>query len=303
MSRIRYVPESRVLDSESEPEKDGDGNGDENECQLVAEGSTQCIATAMPVRDDIEDDSEEEVVINRRSRGRRPIIVETDDEDEDVPPPVEIAPILNKPERGSKQQASTSQAQEEDLLALIDRLYIHDLSSDREDGRVQAPAVPSKPTIPEDVITISDDESGLEVDGLDDYLLQYSPSPDRPPVELPHSPPSVKKSTKTAAKVKGVRANKKAWSVERVRIAQELFDELDADVFKGRLKVAGARVEWNTRLLTTAGTATDKTYVKLICRTDIAVNGYRTARSNTSSLSNYPPRSWTRRVSLTARAD
>lgn len=47
------------------------------------------------------------------------------------------------------------------------------------------------------------------------------------------------------------------WALERVRIAQEVFEDLDRRVFEGRLGVAGAgaRIVWNKRLLTTAGTA------------------------------------------------
>ncbi|WVR09359.1 hypothetical protein IAU60_006425 [Kwoniella sp. DSM 27419] len=54
----------------------------------------------------------------------------------------------------------------------------------------------------------------------------------------------------------------KAWAEERVRISQTIFDDLDVRVFEGKLGVgaggAGARIEWNKRLLTTAGVARSK---------------------------------------------
>lgn len=51
--------------------------------------------------------------------------------------------------------------------------------------------------------------------------------------------------------------SKKEWTSRREVIANQLFAELDAKVFDSRLgaKGAGAYVEWNNRLLTTAGTA------------------------------------------------
>jgi hypothetical protein len=54
---------------------------------------------------------------------------------------------------------------------------------------------------------------------------------------------------------KGVKAPR--WSEERVRIAQEVFDDLDKRVFDNQLgeKGAGAKIVWSKRLLTTAGTA------------------------------------------------
>lgn len=50
------------------------------------------------------------------------------------------------------------------------------------------------------------------------------------------------------------------WEVERVWIAQEVFDDLDKRVFDCRLGPSGAGVKivWNKRLLTTAGTAQRK---------------------------------------------
>ena len=67
------------------------------------------------------------------------------------------------------------------------------------------------------------------------------------------------KSGKEKAKAKkGAKAPK--WAIERVRIAQEVFDDLDQRVFDGQLgsNGAGAKIIWNKRLLTTAGTAQRK---------------------------------------------
>jgi len=88
-------------------------------------------------------------------------------------------------------------------------------------------------------------------------ILSYSPPP-RKVYTLPNldtltlsddSPPptSVKNGKKT---------NKK-WAMERVAIAERLFQELDVKVFEGKLGVdgAGTSIEWSKRLLTTAGTA------------------------------------------------
>jgi hypothetical protein len=62
----------------------------------------------------------------------------------------------------------------------------------------------------------------------------------------------------TAKPKKAVKGPK--WAVERVRIAQEVFDDLDRRVFGGQLGPdgAGAKIIWNKRLLTTAGTAQRK---------------------------------------------
>ncbi|WVQ68522.1 uncharacterized protein L199_006730 [Kwoniella botswanensis] len=56
----------------------------------------------------------------------------------------------------------------------------------------------------------------------------------------------------------------KAWIEERTRIANSIFKELDEKVFENRLgmKGVGARVEWNNRLLTTAGVARIKRVTK-----------------------------------------
>jgi len=65
-------------------------------------------------------------------------------------------------------------------------------------------------------------------------------------------------STKAKKGKKTAKAPK--WAEERVRIAQEVFDDLDKRVFDDQLggKGAGAKIIWNKRLLTTAGTAQRK---------------------------------------------
>lgn len=49
------------------------------------------------------------------------------------------------------------------------------------------------------------------------------------------------------------------WAIERVRLAEEVFNDLDKRVFESKLgnRGAGAKLEWSKRLLTTAGTASN----------------------------------------------
>lgn len=88
--------------------------------------------------------------------------------------------------------------------------------------------------------TVGDDEDALAdaLDGLD--LRATTPSRSKGKARKPHKAPK--------------------WDVERVRIAQEVFDDLDKRVFESRLGPdgAGAKIVWNKRLLTTAGTAQRK---------------------------------------------
>ncbi|KAK8854558.1 hypothetical protein IAR55_003297 [Kwoniella newhampshirensis] len=58
--------------------------------------------------------------------------------------------------------------------------------------------------------------------------------------------------------------SKREWAMERERIASEIFDDLDKRVFEEMLGAGGvnARVEWNNRLLTTAGVARSKRVTK-----------------------------------------
>ncbi|RSH85646.1 hypothetical protein EHS25_003786 [Saitozyma podzolica] len=106
----------------------------------------------------------------------------------------------------------------------------------------------------------SDDLDDLDDDG---HILHFSPPPrklalpDLSALTLeadspPHSPArrNIPKSTS--------KRFRKEWEQDRVRIAQEVFDDLDKRVFERKLGSygAGATIEWSKRLLTTAGTAT-----------------------------------------------
>lgn len=103
----------------------------------------------------------------------------------------------------------------------------------------------AKPTLLAEFID-SDDDDILETSDVDDDLLSA--------VDKLHLEAKVSSSSKTKGK-KPTKAPK--WAMERVRIAQEVFDDLDKRVFEGRLgeSGAGAKIVWNKRLLTTAGTA------------------------------------------------
>ncbi|WVQ95199.1 hypothetical protein IAU59_002293 [Kwoniella sp. CBS 9459] len=72
------------------------------------------------------------------------------------------------------------------------------------------------------------------------------------------------KSRKTAGSTKAD-FSAKAWAEERTRIADSIFKDLDRRVFEGKVggsDGAGARIEWNKRLLTTAGVARSKRTTK-----------------------------------------
>jgi hypothetical protein len=92
-------------------------------------------------------------------------------------------------------------------------------------------------------VSDADDESDDLLDAIDDLTIAGKP-------EKGKSKP--KKATKAPK-----------WAIERVRIAQEVFDDLDKRVFDGQLgpNGAGAKIIWNKRLLTTAGTAQRKRQV------------------------------------------
>jgi hypothetical protein len=106
----------------------------------------------------------------------------------------------------------------------------------------------------------SDDLDDLDDDG---HILHFSPPPrklalpDLSGLTLeadspPHSPARRNIPKSTSKKFR------KDWEQDRVRIAQEVFDDLDKRVFERKLGSygAGATIEWSKRLLTTAGTAT-----------------------------------------------
>ena len=88
-------------------------------------------------------------------------------------------------------------------------------------------------------------------------LTLDSPSPPRPPsTPGPSRTARTPKSQRQTPAAK--RAEKQNWAIARVSIAQRIFDELDREVFEGRLSNAGTEVVWCNRLLTTAGTASSK---------------------------------------------
>ena len=118
------------------------------------------------------------------------------------------------------------------------------------------------------VIADSEDE-----DETDHAILHHTPT--RRPVALPDfsrltideypvdsdsdSDPDSPKSTRPTAKPRkppktpNTRRIEKDWKVERERIASSIFRELNKKVFEGKL--GGCAIEWNKRLLTTAGQA------------------------------------------------
>lgn len=108
-------------------------------------------------------------------------------------------------------------------------------------------------------ITLEDSESDAE--------RRATPTTPRRPTKVTGAP-----TPRTQAKT----PSKKAWASERIVIAQAVFDELDRKVFDRKLGKAGAGavLEWNNRLLTTAGTANSKWYVQ----SPMQANGAMVAR-------------------------
>ncbi|EAL19473.1 hypothetical protein CNBG4200 [Cryptococcus deneoformans B-3501A] len=106
-------------------------------------------------------------------------------------------------------------------------------------------------------------------------ILRYSP-PRRPlnlpPLEMltltvnadsePHQDESLTKKVIDKSKTSKLKdgLSKKEWALQRVRVANEIFDDLDRRVFESKLGERGAkaRLQWNNRLLTTAGMARSK---------------------------------------------
>lgn len=128
--------------------------------------------------------------------------------------------------------------------------------------RTKRSPVRSRQAVLSNVIEILDsseeDGSDVDVEGGQD-IIRYT-APPRPKVRLPDlsdltiddSPPRLAPlPTKTSGR---------NWADERDRIAQRLFSELDKKVFDMRLGLEGARatIEWNNRLLKTAGQAHKK---------------------------------------------
>lgn len=106
-------------------------------------------------------------------------------------------------------------------------------------------------------------------------ILRYSP-PRRPlqlpPLETltlavncdsePEQDESISKKVTEKSKISKLKGgpSKKEWALQRVRVANEIFDDLDRRVFESKLGERGAkaRLDWNNRLLTTAGMARSK---------------------------------------------
>lgn len=101
--------------------------------------------------------------------------------------------------------------------------------------------------------------SGLDFlkdfDESDQDILGEGSDPDDISNTIDHLTLAEKPGKGKAKARKGVKAPK--WAIERVRLAQEVFNDLDKRVFGGHLGPdgAGTKIIWNKRLLTTAGTA------------------------------------------------
>lgn len=93
--------------------------------------------------------------------------------------------------------------------------------------------------------------SGIEddlLDAIDDLAIGETPA-------------TANEKSKVKPKAKGIKGAKTPkWAIQRVQLAQEVFEDLDKRVFDSKLgpKGAGAKIIWNKRLLTTAGTAQRK---------------------------------------------
>ena len=147
-----------------------------------------------------------------------------------------------------------SDVEVDEATSHVPKTELLDLDSDSDIAIVKEEVVSrprsaeaTKPTIFAEFIDSDDDEDNLvEASDVDDIL---SSAIDKLDLETGGS-----SRTRTKGK-KAIKSPK--WALERVRIAQEVFDDLDKRVFDSRLgdKGAGATIVWNKRLLTTAGTA------------------------------------------------
>ncbi|GFZ52057.1 hypothetical protein JCM24511_09829 [Saitozyma sp. JCM 24511] len=106
----------------------------------------------------------------------------------------------------------------------------------------------------------SDDPDDDDDDG---HLIHFSPPPrklalpDLSALTLEDESPPPSPARRSIPKSSSKR-DRKDWEQDRVRIAQDVFDDLDKRVFERKLgrHGASATIEWSKRLLTTAGTAT-----------------------------------------------
>jgi hypothetical protein len=149
-----------------------------------------------------------------------------------------------------------SEAEDSDIVEVkVDRSI--DLSGDDSDIMVEEAVSHPKIGKASGLAFLDEfDESDLEEGNDEEDLLDAIN-------DLAIAGPSVSKKDKARGK-RGVKAPK--WAVERVRLAQDVFDDLDKRVFEGKLGPAGAgaKIVWNKRLLTTAGTAQRKRCVSLL---------------------------------------
>jgi hypothetical protein len=159
----------------------------------------------------------------------------------------------------------------------------------------EAPSTSKPPVRTYEVIEIVDSDSSVVHSDAEhtsqessdiEALLHYSPPPNRlltlPDLsklaistvdsdsepERPATPPRPKAARLAVPPTPKTPGGKKQWGIDRARIAQKIFDELDRKVFDSKLgpKGAGTKLEWNNRLLTTAGQAHSKRYVHSACR-------------------------------------
>lgn len=154
-------------------------------------------------------------------------------------------------------------------------------SSDEED---EVASGPSDVALERGAVLAEDGES--EDDDDDGGILHFSPPPR--PIKLPdigaltvhdtddeapepkskqiqiNAPPPKPKASRAVVKAQSSTSmsdmSKKEWETYRVKVAQELFDELDRDVFDRKLGAAGAgaTLEWSAHLRTSAGNANRK---------------------------------------------
>ncbi|WVF67624.1 hypothetical protein IAT40_002382 [Kwoniella sp. CBS 6097] len=130
------------------------------------------------------------------------------------------------------------------------------------------------------IISSSDEGEEEEEEDDDEVRPIKPPTTGRKPKPTSKTPtPAIAKPNDTGKKEREHRSRKttkgstkadfsaKAWAEERTRIADSIFKDLDQRVFEGKVgrssgTGAGARIEWNKRLLTTAGVARSKRITK-----------------------------------------
>ncbi|KAJ9100964.1 hypothetical protein QFC19_005360 [Naganishia cerealis] len=144
--------------------------------------------------------------------------------------------------------------------------------------------------VDDDYVEYEDDTAEEKSEG-GDYVLSYSPTkprlkrapskrlqvdltetsdedtPASPAAVLPPRPkPRARQtSAKSLETVQKIRSEKRAWNENKEKLAQAIMDDLDSLVFEGKLvKQWNVRAVWNNKLLTTAGRAHHKRFVREI---------------------------------------